>query len=95
LVATDLGGLDPTHPAITPPPARRSPPPQVGRARYLAIGGLVVLAVYVPLLALAVGLGGGLVWIWAVFSVAFMGARFVVLVLRARGDHWLVTGASA
>jgi putative MATE family efflux protein len=66
-----------------------------GDGRYLAIGGLVVLAVYVPLLALAVGLGGGLVWIWAVFSVAFMGARFVVLVLRARGDHWLVTGASA
>jgi putative MATE family efflux protein len=64
-----------------------------GDGRYLAIGGLVVLAIYVPLLALAVGLGGGLVWIWAVFSAVFMGARLAVLVLRARGDRWLVTGA--
>jgi hypothetical protein len=53
----------------------------------------VVLVVYVPLLVLAVGLGGGLVWIWVVFSAVFMGARFVVLALRARGDRWLVTGA--
>jgi putative MATE family efflux protein len=64
-----------------------------GDGRYLAIGGLVVLVVYVPLLVVAVELGGGLVWIWAVFSAVFMGARFVVLVLRARGDRWLVTGA--
>lgn len=32
LVAADLGGLDPSYPANTPPPARRSPPPEVGRA---------------------------------------------------------------
>ena len=31
LVAPDLGGLDPSHPGITTP-ARRSPPPELGRA---------------------------------------------------------------
>ena len=33
LVATDPEGLAPSHPDITPPPARRSPPPELGRAR--------------------------------------------------------------
>ena len=37
--------------------------------------------------------GGGLVWVWVVFAGVFMGARFVALVGRARGDRWLVTGA--
>lgn len=64
-----------------------------GDGRYLALGGLVTLAAYVPLLAVAVAVGGGLAWVWVVFSAVFMGARFVVLVLRARGDRWLVTGA--
>jgi transposase len=32
LVAADLGGLDASHPDITRPPARRSPPPELGRA---------------------------------------------------------------
>ena len=31
MVAPDLGGLDPSHPGITTP-ARRSPPPELGRA---------------------------------------------------------------
>ena len=35
----------------------------------------------------------GLVAIWVSFAAVFMGARFVVLVHRARGDAWLVTGA--
>lgn len=64
-----------------------------GDGRYLAIGGLATLVAYLPLLALAVVLGGGLVWIWVVFSGVFMGARFVVLTLRARGTRWLITGA--
>ena len=66
-----------------------------GDGRYLAWGGLVVFAVYLPVLGLAVALGGGLAWVWVVFSTVFMGARFVVLTLRARGSRWLVTGAAA
>lgn len=63
-----------------------------GDGRYLAVGGLWTLVAYVPVVALAVALSGGLVWVWVTFAGAFMGARFVVLVLRARGDRWLVTG---
>lgn len=63
-----------------------------GDGRYLALGGLVTLAAYLPLLTLAVALGGGLAWVWVVFSAVFMGARFAVLVVRARSDRWLVTG---
>ena len=66
-----------------------------GDGRYLAWGGLVVFAVYLPVLLLALALGGGLAWVWVVFSGVFMGARFVVLTQRARGSHWLVTGARA
>jgi putative MATE family efflux protein len=66
-----------------------------GDGAYLARGGLVTLAVYAPL-ALAAGLlGAGLVWIWVTFSAVFMGARLVVLLHRARGDAWLVTGIGA
>ncbi len=64
-----------------------------GDGRYLAWGGIWTLVAYVPLVALAVALGGGLVWVWITFAVGFMGARFVVLTLRARSDRWLVTGA--
>jgi hypothetical protein len=32
------------------------------------------------------------VLLWVAFAGLFMGARFVVLVHRARGDAWLVTG---
>ncbi len=35
----------------------------------------------------------GLVAVWVSFVVVFMGARLVVLLHRARGDAWLVTGA--
>ena len=44
---------------------------------------------------IGLALGGGLAWVWVAFSAVFMGARFVVLTLRARGEHWLVTGVSA
>jgi putative MATE family efflux protein len=64
-----------------------------GDGRYLAVGGLLTLVAYAPLLALATALGGGLVWIWVVYSAVFMGARLVVLVRRARGGAWLLTGA--
>ena len=64
-----------------------------GDGTYLAWGGLVTLIVYVPLVLVAAHLVGGLVVVWAVFCSAFMGARLVVLALRARGERWLVTGA--
>lgn len=62
-----------------------------GDGRYLAWGGLAALLVHAPLVLLVSG--SGLVAIWVVFAVAFMGARGVVLVTRARGEAWLVTGS--
>jgi hypothetical protein len=41
-----------------------------------------------------VALGGGLLAVWVTFTVVFMGARLVVLTMRAHGDAWLVTGAA-
>jgi putative MATE family efflux protein len=68
-----------------------------GDGRYLAWGGVVVLAVFAPLALLGTGLTGpgstALVWLWGIFGVAFMGSRAVVLLLRARGTRWMVTGA--
>jgi Na+-driven multidrug efflux pump len=68
-----------------------------GDAKYLAIAGVVNLAVYLPLL-LAVPLAGAdgaaaLVWVWAAFSLGYMSARAVTLGLRARTDRWMVLGS--
>ncbi len=68
-----------------------------GDGRYLAAAGLVTLAAYVPA-AWAVGTwapdgAAGLGWLWAAFAGVFMVARAVATGLRARGSHWLVTGA--
>jgi putative MATE family efflux protein len=63
-----------------------------GDGRYLAWGGVVVLAVFVPLAWLAVAGPASLTWLWAAFGVGFIGARAVVLLHRARTDRWLVTG---
>ncbi len=71
-----------------------------GDGRYLAWGGVVVLAVFAPLAwlaaVLAAGAGAGdtaLVWLWVAFGVGFIGSRAVILLHRARGDAWMVTGA--
>lgn len=64
-----------------------------GDGTYLAWGGLVVLLVYAPVALLLAATVGSLVWIWTAFAFVFMGARCLVLVHRARGDAWLVTGA--
>jgi putative MATE family efflux protein len=66
-----------------------------GDGRYLAWGGVVVLAVFAPLALVAVRLGPPgppLVWLWAAFGLGFMGSRAVVLLHRARGTAWMVTG---
>ena len=62
-----------------------------GDGVYLAWAGLLVLLAYAPVLLL-LGSGTGLVAVWAVFGAVFIGTRCLVLVLRARGDRWLVLG---
>ena len=63
-----------------------------GDGTYLARGGLVTLLVFAPVALCIAWLSGGLVAVWVAFVGVFMGARLVVLVHRARGDAWLVTG---
>lgn len=63
-----------------------------GDGRYLALGGVITLAVYAPLVLLW---HPGLTEIWMLFGAVFMGMRLVVLVLRARGRRWLTVGAEA
>lgn len=61
-----------------------------GDGGYLARAGLVVALLYAPLVLLAGR--HGLVAVWAVFLLVFMGGRAVTLLHRARGDAWMVTG---
>jgi putative MATE family efflux protein len=63
-----------------------------GDQDYLAIAGIVALAVFGAAAALAVTVGDGLVGLWLAYAT-WMIARFVTLTLRARGSRWLVTGA--
>jgi putative MATE family efflux protein len=64
-----------------------------GDGRYLARAGLLTLVVYAPVVLVFASSSAGLVTLWVVLNVVFMGARLVVLLHRARGDAWLVTGA--
>lgn len=72
-----------------------------GDVRYLALVGVVNMAIYLPGLwwvATFVDPGGtGLtaeptLWLWLAFTVLFMGARGVTLGLRAAGDRWMKPG---
>ncbi|GAA2134717.1 MATE family efflux transporter [Nocardioides bigeumensis] len=63
-----------------------------GDGTYLAKAGLVMFAVYAPVVLAVAALVGGLVWVWIVFTVVLMGSRAILLVRRERGDAWLVTG---
>ena len=69
-----------------------------GDGRYLAWGGVAVLAAFAPLAYLAVRFapdaGTPLLWLWVAFGIGFMGSRAVVLLHRARSDTWMVTGVS-
>ena len=69
-----------------------------GDAKYLAIAGVVNLAVYVPLLVAVAGSGAsgvpGLGWLWAAFALGYMAARAVTLGARARSDRWMVLGST-
>jgi putative MATE family efflux protein len=66
-----------------------------GDARYLALTGVLNLAVYLPLLWPVSMLDGltGVAWLWVAFGFGYIGARAVTLGLRARGERWIVTGA--
>ncbi len=63
-----------------------------GDGAYLAWAGIAVLAAYTPAVLWAATLPHGLVAVWVAMGVVFMGARGVLLSVRARGDRWLVTG---
>ncbi len=62
-----------------------------GDARYLALTGLVNLAIYLPLLALGAA-AESIVAVWAAFVLGYLGARAVTLGVRAAGVRWLVVG---
>lgn len=67
-----------------------------GDARYLALTGLINLAVYIPLLwrvdvASLTGIPA-IVALWFAFGLGYVGARAVTLGIRARGDRWLIPG---
>jgi putative MATE family efflux protein len=66
-----------------------------GDGAYLAWAGLVVLAAYAPAALWAATLPHGLVAVWVAMAFVFMGARGALLSWRARGDRWLVTGATS
>jgi len=63
-----------------------------GDQDYLAVAGLVTLAVFVAAATIVARTGGGLVALWIAYT-AWMMARLVTLTWRARGSRWLVTGA--
>jgi putative MATE family efflux protein len=64
-----------------------------GDGGYLARAGVVTLLCFAPLALLVLWQEGGLVWLWWAFN-GFLVARLVTLVLRWRGEAWLVTGAT-
>ncbi len=64
-----------------------------GDQDYLAVTGLVNLAIFAVAAAAVVAGHGGLIALWLAFSV-WMLARLATLTWRARGSRWLVTGAS-
>jgi putative MATE family efflux protein len=63
-----------------------------GDQDYLAVAGIVALAVFGAAAALAVTAGDGLIGLWLAYAT-WMLARLVTLSLRARSSRWLVTGA--
>jgi putative MATE family efflux protein len=63
-----------------------------GDQRYLAVAGALALVVFVPAAWFVHAQHRGLVALWLAYSLWLL-ARFVTLVLRARGSRWLVTGA--
>jgi len=63
-----------------------------GDQDYLAVTGLVNLAIFAVAAAAVVTSHGGLIALWLAFSVWLL-SRLATLALRARTSRWLVTGA--
>ena len=65
-----------------------------GDGRYLALAGVINLAVTAPVLVVLAGVQWPPLWavvsIQATFSVLYMLARLATLGLRARGDRWML-----
>jgi Na+-driven multidrug efflux pump len=68
-----------------------------GDGVYLAVAGVVQLALYAPVALLVAHTGEPgtrrLVLLWLAFSGGYLALRAVALGLRARSDAWLVPGA--
>lgn len=62
-----------------------------GDARYLALTGILNLAMYAPLLAwvAAARPDGAPTWLWAAFGFGYIGARALTLGLRASSLRWI------
>ncbi|GAB3192978.1 MATE family efflux transporter [Nesterenkonia suensis] len=69
-----------------------------GDVRYLAIAGVLNLALYFPVLwwISTRGLTGveAVVWLWIGYAVVFIGARALTLGLRTASGRWMVVGES-
>jgi putative MATE family efflux protein len=63
-----------------------------GDARYLAWASLACTAVFLGCLAIVLGAGFGLTWLWVAVGV-FTLARLACLLMRSRGTAWLRVGA--
>jgi putative MATE family efflux protein len=63
-----------------------------GDQDYLAVTGLLNLAIFAVAAAAVVTSHGGLIALWIAFSVWLL-SRLATLTLRARSSRWLVTGA--
>ncbi|TBN57202.1 MATE family efflux transporter [Glaciihabitans arcticus] len=59
-----------------------------GDGRYLALAGVIVLLVYLPLLWIGAS-AGNLLGLWAAFGLGYISARALSLGLRVRGEAWL------
>ena len=67
--------------------------PLVVAGLLFALGaGTPASVVVAPVVLLAAWWGQSVVWVWVALTAVFMGARLVVLLRRARGSAWLVTG---
>ena len=65
-----------------------------GDGRYLAGAGVLVLAVYSPLVLLVGAADAGLTWLWIAYA-GFIGARWVTLEHRRRSERWMVLGPAS
>jgi putative MATE family efflux protein len=63
-----------------------------GDGPYLAVAGVIALALYVPLALAVLWFDGSVVALWWAFG-GFMLLRLGTLLVRERRDAWLVTGA--